>query len=345
MIDYKTIFSILIFIFSLFLSWFILLVITPKFIKLARARGWIGKDMNKFKKNNVAELGGVPVFLGFSISILLSMILYYLISFDPYTFIDIRLFSLILLTMFLIMFVGFVDDILGWKKGISQWQHFILPIIFSVPMILVSIFYGLNTLYIPFIGIAYFGLFFAWVFVPLVITSATNAFNLLAGFNGLEAGLSIIIFSTISFISVIQGEITLLIILACWLGALIGFLKFNKYPSKIFPGDIVTLVSGSLAGISAIVLHMEFLIGFLVLLFVMEFFIKLFHNFKSECFAIPQKNETIKANSKGGSLTHLILRTGRFTEKKLVWTFYIIQIVISIATILFYFRLYYGLFI
>ncbi len=345
MIDYKTLFSILIFIFSLFLSWFILLVVTPKFIGLARARGWIGKDMNKFKKNNVAELGGVPVFFGFTLSILLAIAIYYLISFNPYVFIDIKSMLLIIITMLLILFVGFIDDVLGWKKGISQWQHFILPILFSVPMILFAIFHGINNLYIPFVGTISFGLLYAWIFVPLVMTSATNAFNLLAGFNGLEAGLSIIIFSTISIIAFIQGEITLLIILACWLGALIGFLKFNRYPSKIFPGDIITLVSGSLAGISAIVLHMEFLIGFLVLLYVIEFFIKISHNFKSECFGIPQKNRTIKASPKGGSLTHLILRTGRFTEKKLVWTFYIIQIIISIATILFYFRLYFSLFI
>jgi UDP-N-acetylglucosamine--dolichyl-phosphate N-acetylglucosaminephosphotransferase len=172
------------------------------------------------------------------------------------------------------------------------------------------------------------------------MTAATNAFNLLAGFNGLEAGLSIIIFTTISFISFMQGNITLLIVLACWVGALIGFLKFNKYPSRIFPGDIVTLVSGSLAGISAIVLHMEFLIGFLVLLYIIEFFIKLSRNFKTECFGIPQRNGTIKPNPKGGSLTHLVLRTGKFTEKKLVWTFYIIQIIISGLTIMFYYLAY-----
>jgi len=345
MIDYNVLFSIIIFIFSLFLSWFILLLITPRFIILARERGWTGKDMNKFDKREVSELGGVPVFFGFSLSILFTIAIYYLISFTPYTFIDIKALLLIILTMLLTLFVGFVDDVLGWKKGISHVQHFVLPILFSVPMILFAIFYGINNLYIPFIGTINLGLFFAWVFVPLVMTSATNAFNLLAGFNGLEAGLSIIIFSTISIIAFLQAQTTLLIVLACWIGALIGFLKFNKYPSKIFPGDVVTLVSGSLAGISAIVLHMEFLIGFLVLLYVIEFFIKIAHSLKTECFGIPQKNGTIKPNPKGGSLTHVVLRTGRFTERKLVWTFYTIQIIISIITILFYLRLHFSLFV
>ena len=301
--------------------------------------------MNKFDKREVSELGGVPVFLGFSISILFTIAIYYLVSFSPYTFIDIKAMLLIILTMLFTLFVGFIDDVLGWKKGISQLQHFIFPILFSIPMVLFALFYGINNLYIPFIGVVNLGLFFAWIFVPLVMTSATNAFNLLAGFNGLEAGLSIIIFSTISIIAFIQGQVTLLIVLACWIGALIGFLKFNKYPSKIFPGDVVTLVSGSLAGISAIVLHMEFLIGFLVLLYVIEFFIKIAHSLKTECFGIPQKNGTIKPNPKGGSLTHVVLRTGIFTEKKLVWTLYIIQIIISIITILFYFRLHFGLFV
>jgi UDP-N-acetylmuramyl pentapeptide phosphotransferase/UDP-N-acetylglucosamine-1-phosphate transferase len=66
-------FQIIVFIFSLFLAWFILLVITPKFINLARERGWTGKDMNKFDKREVSELGGVPVFFGFLLSILLDL--------------------------------------------------------------------------------------------------------------------------------------------------------------------------------------------------------------------------------------------------------------------------------
>ncbi|MEI8364658.1 MAG: hypothetical protein WCF78_04355, partial [archaeon] len=152
MIDYNLLFSIIIFIFSLFLSWFILLLITPRFIILARERGWTGKDMNKFDKREVSELGGVPVFFGFSLSILFTIAIYYLISFTPYTFIDIRALLLIILTMLLTLFVGFVDDVLGWKKGISHVQHFVLPILFSVPMILFAIFYGINNLYIPFIG-------------------------------------------------------------------------------------------------------------------------------------------------------------------------------------------------
>jgi len=335
----NTLFSILIFVSTLFMAWFILLRITPWFIKITRERGWLGKDMNKSDKREVSELGGIPVYIGFVTSIMFALVIYYLFCFYQYSFIDITKLVLIFITISLMMFIGFMDDILGWKKGISQLQHFIYPLIFSIPMVIFAIIYHLNSIYIPGFGVLQLGLIYAWILIPIAIDATTNSFNLLAGFNGLEAGISVIIFTTIAIISFVRGEITLLIILAAWIGALLGFLEFNKYPSKIFPGDIITLVSGVLAGISAIVLKLEFLIAFLILLYIIEFIIKASYRFKTECFGIPNKNGLLRANPKGGSLTHVILKLGKgkLTEKKLVLTFYLIQLVISLFALFFFF--------
>jgi len=334
----STIFSILTFILTLIMAIFVLLKITPWFIRITKDRGWFGRDMNKPEKTEVSELGGIPVYIGFVIAVLFALVLYYLFNLSVFGFIDITKLFLILITMSLIMFIGFVDDVLGWKKGISQLQHFIYPILFSIPMIIFAIIYQINSIYIPYFGALQLGLIYAWILVPIAIDATTNSFNLLAGFNGLEAGLSIIIFSTIGIITFFRGEITLLIILAAWIGALIGFLKFNRYPSKIFPGDIVTLVSGVLAGISAIVLRLEILIAFLIILYIIEFIIKASHSFKTECFGIPNKKGLLQANPKGGSLTQVILRlgAGKLTEKGLVNIFYFIQIFISLLTLFFF---------
>ncbi len=333
-----TLFSLLIFISTLFMAWYVLLKITPWFIKVTRERGWLGRDMNKPEKNEVSELGGIPVYIGFVISLMFVLVIYYLFSFYHFSFINLTQLVLIFITMSLMMFIGFVDDVLGWKKGISQLQHFIYPILFSVPMIVFAIIYHINSIYIPFFGVLQLGLIYAWILVPIAIDATTNSFNLLAGFNGLESGLSAIIFTTIAIIAFIRGEITLLIILAAWIGALLGFLEFNKYPSKIFPGDIVTLVSGVLAGISAIILRLEFLIAFLIILFIIEFIIKANHRFRTECFGIPNKNGLLKANPKGGSLTHVVLRfgKGKLNEKNLVLVFYVIQLIISLLTLFFF---------
>jgi len=334
-------FSILIFLFSFFLSWFFLIKITPRLIKIVKSNKFIGKDMNKPSKPLVAELGGIPVFIGFILSILITLLFYFIFSFANFGIINIIELFTIFLTMFLIFFMGIIDDILGWKAGISQWQHLLYPILFAIPMIIYTFIYGFNAMHVPLLGVWGIGVIYSWIFVPMAITATTNAFNLLAGYNGLETGLGIIIFSTTAFFALLTGKITLLIILAAWIGALVGFLRFNKYPAKIFPGDIITLVNGALAGICAIILRLEIIVAFLIILYIIEFIIKARHRFATECFGIPQKNGIIKPNPKGGSLIHIVLRRGRFTEKSLVNTFYKIQIIIAIISIAFFFLIYF----
>ncbi|HPC10366.1 MAG TPA: hypothetical protein PLN85_04790 [archaeon] len=295
-----------------------------------KQRGFVGKDMNKLHKPLVAELGGVPVFISF----ILSSFFCILFSLN---IIDFSLFLVLILMMTLMFIIGILDDTLGWKKGIEQWQHFILPLLFSVPVIIYALIHNFNSIYIPFLGILNIGYIYAIVLVPIAITATTNAFNLLAGFNGVEAGMSIIIFITISIFALFKGNITLLLVLGAWIGALIGIYKYNKYPAKIFLGDAVTLVSGVLVGLSAIVLKLEWLIAFIYILYIIEFFIKASHNFKPECFGIPQKDGTLLARPDGGSLTHIVMRKGRFTEKQVVHIFYCLQTIICVIALLFFF--------
>jgi UDP-N-acetylglucosamine--dolichyl-phosphate N-acetylglucosaminephosphotransferase len=237
-------------------------------------------------------------------------------------------------------FIGVIDDIFGWKKGISQWQHFLFPLFFSVPIIIYTLLVGINQIYIPILGTIYIGFIYSWFLVPIAITATSNSFNLFAGYNGLEAGLGIIILSTISIFAFFKLNITLLIILAAWIGSLAGFIKYNKYPAKVFGGDIITLINGLFAGISAIVLQLEILIAFLIIIYIIEFIIKAKHRFSTECFGIIQKNGILKANPKGGSLIHFALNKGKFTERKLVNTFYLIQIGISVISLILFFIIY-----
>jgi len=330
--------------FSSFLVSLILsLRLTSFFIKVISKTSFLGKDMNKYNKPNVCELGGIPVFLSFILSILFLFLLNFLaINFFNLNFsvIDLIPFSLMLISIFLIFIIGMIDDILGWKKGISQLQHFLYPLLFSVPMIVYALIYNLSSIYIPLFGTLNVGLVYVFILVPIAMTATTNVLNLLAGFNGLEAGMGIIIFLTISIFSLFLGNYTLLLILFAWIGALLGFLKFNKFPSKIFPGDMITLINGVLVGISAIVLGLELLVAFLIILFIIEFIIKAKHKFKTECFGIIQKNGILRPNPKGGSLTHFILSKGRFKERNFVFIFYLLQGAISIISLIFFFIIY-----
>ncbi|MDD3178095.1 MAG: hypothetical protein PHR26_01115 [Candidatus ainarchaeum sp.] len=298
--------------------------------------------MNKINKPLVSELGGIPVILSFIISLIFSFLFYIIFSFDIFNIYNLFILFSVFLIIMLIAFLGFIDDTLGWKKGISQFQHFLYPIIFSLPIILLTLFFGKTSFYIPLFGNLYIGVLYSFLLVPIAITATTNAFNLLAGYNGLEAGLGIIIFFTISIFTIFEQNFIILIILACWVGALFGFLHFNKFPSRIFPGDIITLVNGVLAGVCAIILNLEILIAFLIILFIIEFIIKAKYKFKTECFGIISKNGIIKPNPKKGSLIHFVLSKGVFTERKLVYFFYIIQILISVISLVLYFLIFYN---
>src|SRR5205823_733894 len=96
------------------------------------------------------------------------------------------------------------------------------------------------------------GLLMALV-VPLGVTSAGNAANMLEGFNGLGAGLGVIMTTAMIVLSILKGAQEGLFLLFPLLGALIAFLCFNRYPARVFPGDSMTLFTGATVACSAII--------------------------------------------------------------------------------------------
>jgi UDP-N-acetylglucosamine--dolichyl-phosphate N-acetylglucosaminephosphotransferase len=157
---------------------------------------------------------------------------------------------------------------------------------------------------------------------------------MLAGLNGLEAGLGIINVFTILAIALITGKIEAIIIMAAMLGALIAFIKFNWFPAKIFPGDSLTLMIGAGIATAVIIGDME-KIGILLFgIYFVELAIKAKHKFQSQCFGIPQKNGTLKPNPAGGSITHWIMRRGQFTEKQVTLIILGIQSIIAVIVFL-----------
>ncbi|MEK6958752.1 MAG: glycosyltransferase 4 family protein [archaeon] len=310
------------------------LLIMPPFIRRMHKQDFVGKDMNKYSKPAIAELGGVVVFLGFALGIFSSMFLStYLQSFS----LDFTLLFAGFATIAMIAFVGFIDDIIGWKKGIRQWQHALFPILAALPLMAISA--GDTTMTLPFVGLVNLGIIFPLVIIPLGITGASNAFNMLAGFNGLEATQGILITATLTIIALITGNMTAAILGLAMIGALIAFLRFNWFPAKIFGGDSLTLMVGANIAVMSIIGNMEIAGVILISLYFIEFIIKAKHKFQSECFGLPQKSGKLSYNPKGGSLTHLVLRMGKnnLTEPQVTIIISIFQLSICIITLAIFF--------
>ena len=100
-------------------------------------------------------------------------------------------------------------------------------------------------------------LFPAWVAIPLtlmVIVGVTNAVNLADGLDGLAGGLSLMSFAGIAYLAYQANESTLVLLMVSVLGGLLGFLRFNTYPAKIFMGDAGSQFLGHYLAMAAILL-------------------------------------------------------------------------------------------
>lgn len=97
----------------------------------------------------------------------------------------------------------------------------------------------------------------AWVAVPLtliVIVGVTNAVNLSDGLDGLAGGLSLISFAGVAYLAYQANEPLLVLLMVSVLGGLLGFLRFNTYPARIFMGDAGSQFLGHYLAVAAILL-------------------------------------------------------------------------------------------
>ena len=261
----------------LFLSFFITLFFIPIWIKKAKEIGLVWEDMNKPERpKNIAGSGGVIVLFGFLLGTLgfIALKTFYFKSSDNLVEIFASL-SVVLI----IAFVGFMDDLFGWRKGgLSKKSRLILLIFASIPLIVINA--GESSM----AGIG-FGLLYPLFFIPLGIVGASATFNFLAGYNGLETSQGILIIFSLSVITFLMGNKGLSVIGLCMVASLVGFYLFNKYPAKVFPGDIMTYSVGALIAVLAILGNMEKIAIFFFIPYILETGLKLRGKLKKESFA------------------------------------------------------------
>jgi UDP-N-acetylglucosamine--dolichyl-phosphate N-acetylglucosaminephosphotransferase len=263
-----------------FVSFLTTLILTPLWINAAKRAGLIGKDMNKYEKPEVAELGGISVVAGFMAGVLwyIGLQTFY---FHEKTFIEFILATVS--TVLGITIIGILDDTLGWKTGLKQWQKPLLTLPIAMPMMVVNA--GHSSMVVPFFGNIDFGILYPLLIVPLGIAGAANGFNMLAGYNGLEAGMGVIILSAMGLVAWQTGNSWVTMLAFAMVFSLLAFLKFNWYPAKIFPGDTMTYSVGALIACVAILGNMEKVALVLFALYFLDFLLPIRAGLKVEAFA------------------------------------------------------------
>src|SRR3989338_7962350 len=252
----------------------------------------------------------------------------------------INLYIFALLNVILILaVVGLTDDLLGWKHGgLSVRFRLFLALLSAIPLMVINA--GTSEVGLPFLGMVELGILYPLIIIPIGIAGATTTYNFLAGFNGLETGQGIIIISFLSLVSYLTGNPWLSVIGACMVASLIIFYFYNKYPAKVFPGDILTYSIGALIAGMAILGNFERIALFVFIPYILEGILKLRGGLKKQSFGIPEKNGNLKLPyNKIYGLTHLsifILKKfkKKVYEKDVVYFIFSFQIIICLVALI-----------
>lgn len=204
---------------------------------VANQRQWYAQStLHQTHTKPMVRLGGVAIFLAFVIPFLLILEL---------TLPRIGL----LLAITIIFLMGLWDDIFNLKP----W----LKIIFQLLAVAVAISFGvhINQIANPFGGVIVFNQFWDIFLTAAWLLIVTNAMNLLDGLDGLAAGVtgifSVILFWLSLFVIVNQPETALIAVIL--FGVILGFLRWNWHPAKIFMGDSGSNMLGFLIAALAII--------------------------------------------------------------------------------------------
>ena len=248
--------SILPVIFSLATSMLLSFALTPLVKRLAYKIGAVDipKDKRRMHDHPIPRLGGLAIFIGFVITVLI------------FSQADRQLRG-ILLGACLIVAVGVVDDSHPLGAGIK----FILQIVAA----LIAVWHGvvIQAIASPFpFGEPYWD--FGIMAVPITviwIVAVTNSVNLIDGLDGLADGVSTIAALTMLIIALLLRDLKMAVICAALVGACVGFIPYNRNPAKIFMGDTgatflgFVLATVSIQGLFKYYAVISFLVPFIIL--------------------------------------------------------------------------------
>lgn len=194
---------------------------------------------------------------------------------------------------------------------------------------------------------------YGWlIFIPvviLIITAVSNGANITDGIDGLAAGTSAIIGTTLGILAYVSGNTVfadylnimyipntgeLVVFMAAFVGACVGFLWYNAYPAQVFMGDTGSLAIGGIIAVFAIAIRKELLIPILCGVFLIENVSVILQVYYFKYQKKKHGLEFAKANRlfKMAPLHHHYQKSG-FHESKIVMRFFIIGIMLAALTI------------
>ena len=215
----------------------------------------VPKDNRRMHKVPIPRLGGLAIFSGFMVSVLL---------FVPIT----PEMRSILLGAVIIVVLGVVDDIMALPAMLKFVVQIIAALIPALGGVRILAFSNPNifsdNLYWVLDG-------FSIPITVLWIVGITNSVNLIDGLDGLANGVSAISATTMLMIALLISEAQVALVMAALVGACVGFMPYNLNPAKMFMGDTgatflgYILATMSIQGLFKYYALISFVVPFLIL--------------------------------------------------------------------------------
>ena len=273
----------------------------------------VPKDARRVHDHPIPRMGGLAIFLGFVISVLL--------------FVEMSTqVTGILLGAVIIAVMGAVDDIVT----LNPWVKLAGQVLAAAVAIRCGLVFQVITNFLSVEDAIEIG----WLSIPVTvlwIIACTNAVNLIDGLDGLAVGVSVISSLTMLVVSLFVAEPAVSVILAALTGACIGFMPYNLNPAKIFMGDVGSQMLGfvlstvSIMGLSKFHAIITFLVPLLALAVpladtVFAFFRRILHG-------------QSPFHADRGHFHHRLLAMG-MTQKQVVAVLYGVSAVLGLVAVL-----------
>ncbi|NXF09258.1 GPT acetylglucosaminephosphotransferase, partial [Smithornis capensis] len=245
------------------------LTLIPAFTDHFLAARLFGEDLNKASRRPVPEAQGVisgAVFLIILFCFIPVPFLRCFVEEQCAAFPHDEFVELIgsLLAICCMIFLGFADDVLNLR-----WRHkLLLPTMASLPLLMVYFTnFGNTTIVVPkpfrvLLGMHLdLGIFY-YVYMGMLAVFCTNAINILAGINGIEAGQSLVIAASIIIFNIVElngdyrdDHIFSLYFMIPFFFTTLGLFYHNWYPSRVFVGDTFCYFAGMTFAVVGILGH------------------------------------------------------------------------------------------
>ncbi len=200
----------------------------PYFIRKLTENNIIAKDVYKKGLPTIADRGGTAILLIAMLSLSMNSLFFKFTSTNYVVMIVIALFGLF----------GILDDMIN----IGRASKFLIMYYCSYPLIQ----YATHTaVTLPSVGDLELGIIYLQLIVPTYVLVASNLVNMHSGYNGLSSGLAIIVLVSLIIKSVLINDIENIISVVAVTGATLGFYFYERYPAKIFWGNVGSLYDGN----------------------------------------------------------------------------------------------------